>query len=129
MILKRKGYKELPYTKENVLKYKSPENLLKHSKVGDDIEGIMFIKGEDLIGYCAWKGDYIVSLEVTKEYRGQGYGKELLSRALDSGCRYLSVRKDNIPAINLYTSSGFYRSRMIGPKMIEMKYGKDNSNV
>lgn len=34
MILKRKGYKELPYTEENVLKYKSPENLLKHSKGG-----------------------------------------------------------------------------------------------
>lgn len=104
MIVKRKQYREILYTKEAVEKYKSPNNLLRHAKIGSDIEGVMFVSKDkdDLIGYCAWEGDYIVALEVVSEYRGNKFGEELLKRAIDSGCKKLSVNKNNIPAIELY---------------------------
>ena len=124
MIIKRKQYREIQYTKEAVEKYKSPNNLLCHAKIGPDIEGVMFVSKDkdDLIGYCAWKGDYIVALEVVSEYRGNKFGEELLKRAIDSGCKKLSVNKNNIPAIELYKKFGFKKNNTdLGPKMIEME--------
>ena len=124
MIVKRKQYREIQYTKEAVEKYKSPDNLLRHAKIGPDVEGVMFVSKDkdELIGYCAWEGDYIVALEVVSEYRGNKFGEELLKRAIDSGCKKLSVNKNNIPAIELYKKFGFKKDNInLGPRMIEME--------
>lgn len=127
MIVKRSLRKEIieiPYTKENVEKYKSPENLLSKAMTGDNISGIMLIEKEsgELIGYIAWKGNYIVALEVISEYRGLGYGKELLKKAISKGCKKLAVNKNNTKAIELYKKFGFRDNKIdYGPETIEME--------
>lgn len=124
MIILRKSCEEIPYTTENVKKYKSPKNLLSKAMMGDDISGIMLIDKEtrDLIGYCAWKGNYIVALEVISEYRRKGFGKELLRRALKEGCNKLAVDRKNTNAINLYKEFGFKDNKIdYGPDTIEME--------
>jgi ribosomal protein S18 acetylase RimI-like enzyme len=126
MIVKRKQYREIQYTKEAVEKYKSPDNLLRHAKIGPDVEGVMFVSKNrnDLIGYCAWKGDYIVALEVLSKYREKGFGEKLIRTAIKSGCKKLSVSRNNQAAINLYTKVGFKANNTnLGPKQIEMEYG------
>ncbi len=119
MIIKRKQYREIPLAVE---KYKAPGNLLKHVK--EDSDGIMLLDkdSEELIGYIAWKGDYIVALEVISNFRGKGFGEELLEKAIKKGCRKLSVNRNNIPAINLYKKLGFRKNNTdLGPKQIEME--------
>ncbi len=126
MIILRNKYKEIPYNSENVNKYKSDNNLLRHAKTDKDVTGIMFIdkNTEDLIGYCAWKDNYIVALEVLEDYRGKGYGDVLLEKAIKSGCNKLSVSKNNTVAINLYKKHKFTYDKDINEKVIEMKLGK-----
>lgn len=123
MIVLRNKIKTLPWTKENVDKYKNPSNLLKHARTGEGIEGIILVSSgrNSLIGYIAWEGDYIVAFEVAQGERGKGYGEKLLSIALENGCKRLSVRKDNTAAINLYHKFGFKEGRDLGKIMIEME--------
>jgi GNAT superfamily N-acetyltransferase len=103
----KNNVKEIPYNKENVLKYKSPDNLLRHARTDKGCTGVMLISGNSLIGYVGWQGEMIIALEITKSYRGQGYGEYLVKRALDSGCTRLTVDSTNTPAINLYKKMGF----------------------
>ena len=129
MIIKR-TYFVIPYTEKEVEKYKNSGNLLKHARTGKDVVGVMFISRDkrDLIGYCAWKGDYIVALEVLSEYRGKGFGEKLIRAAIKSGCKKLSVSRNNQAAINLYTKVGFKANNTnLGPKQIEMEY--DNTKT
>ena len=124
MIIRRKSYIEIPYTPGNVEKYKSPDNLLSKAMVGSDILGVMFLNKntQDLIGYCAWKGNYVVALEVISKYRHQGFGKELLKKAILAGCTKLSVSRKNIPALNLYERFGFKDNNInYGPDTVEME--------
>lgn len=124
MIIKRSDYKEIPYNQDNINLYKSKDNLLRHAREGKGISGIMFTdkKTSELIGYCAWEGDYIIALEVISNYRGLGFGEKLLKKAIDSGCTKLSVNKNNIPAISLYKKFGFRENKTnLGPRMIEME--------
>lgn len=97
------------YNTSNVLKYKSKDNLLKHARTGKGISGVMYIDPgtKELIGYIGWQGRMIISLEVTKSYREQGYGKLLMEEALNKGCDSLTVSENNIVAQNLYRSLGF----------------------
>ena len=49
---------------------------------------------------------------VKKEYRGKGYGRQLLAMALrenEPKDMMLLVDFDNVPAINLYESMGFVK--------------------
>jgi ribosomal protein S18 acetylase RimI-like enzyme len=123
MIILRKQYKEIPYNKENIEKYKSKNNLLKHARSDKNTEGIMLIdkNTNDLIGYIAWEDNYIIALEVLSDYRGSGYGDILLEKAIKSGCSKLSVSKKNTVAINLYKKYGFKRTKDINDKVIEME--------
>ena len=130
MIIKRKDYKEIPYTKDNINLYKSPGNLLKHARVGKEVDGIMLVdkKTNELIGYVAWEGNYIVALEVISKYRGNGFGDILIKKAIGSGAEKLSVDKNNIAARKLYEKHGFKKNNTdLGPKMIE--YERSNFNV
>jgi len=130
MIIKRKDYKEVPYTKDNIDLYKSPDNLLKHARIGKKVDGIMLVdkKTNELIGYVAWEGNYIVALEVISKYRGNGFGDILIKKAIGLGAEKLSVDKNNIAARKLYEKHGFKEnSTDLGPKMIE--YERSNFNV
>lgn len=103
----KNNVKEIPYNKENVLKYKSPDNLLRHARTDDGCTGVMLISGNRLIGYVGWQGEMIIALEVTGSFKGQGYGEYLVRRAIESGCTRLSVDSKNTAAINLYKKLGF----------------------
>ena len=116
----KNNIKEIPYNKENVLKYKSPDNLLRHARTDKGCTGVMLISGNSLIGYVGWQGEMIIALEVTNQFRGQGYGEYLVKRAIDSGCTRLTVDSNNIPAINLYKKMGFVVDEDNG-KRLEMK--------
>ena len=51
-------------------------------------------------------------MEPGKEYRGKGYGRQLLAMALrenEPKDMMLLVDFDNVPAINLYESMGFVK--------------------
>ncbi|WP_105616624.1 ribosomal protein S18-alanine N-acetyltransferase [Vallitalea okinawensis] len=75
------------------------------------------INEDELIAYMGmWViGDeaHITNIAVKPSYRGLGYGKELLLRAIDEtsdrGCisMTLEVRASNEPAISLYRKQGF----------------------
>lgn len=110
--------KVLSWTKENVDRYKSSDNLLRHAKTGPDIQGKILVgtKG-DLIGYIAWSPDYIVALEVSPEYRGQGIATKLLE---ECPVKRLTVSCSNLRAIKLYKDLGYqvYRRE---PKILYMK--------
>lgn len=99
----------IDYNLENVLRYKSKDNLLRHARTGKGISGVMYIDQEsnELIGYIGWEGNMIIALEVTKNYRGQGYGRLLMGEALKNGCDSLTVSENNHVAQNLYGSLGF----------------------
>lgn len=108
MIILRDKIKVIPYDKNNIDKYKSSENLLKHARVNKNTDGIMLITNSgNLIGYCGWERNWIIALEVCKDYRGRGYGDLLLKTALNSGCTGLTVNKNNQVAISLYKKYGF----------------------
>jgi len=110
--------KVLPWTKENVDRYKSGDNLLRHAKTGPDIQGKILVGTQgDLIGYIAWSPDYIVALEVSPEYRGQGIATRLLE---ECPVKRLTVSCSNLGAIKLYKDLGYqvYRRE---PKILYMK--------
>ena len=104
MILLRDKYTKLPWTKGNVDHFKSPANLLRHARTGKDIDGIILIKGNSLVGYIAWSQDSIIALEVMPEYRNQGIATQLLSQ---SPVQKLTVQKTNKNAIKLYENLGY----------------------
>lgn len=99
--------KAIPYNEENVKKFKSQENLLRHARTGKGISGVMYVQGQNLIGYIGWEGKMIIALEVTERYRGKGYGEKLLREAIEAGCEFLTVSPKNIIAQNLYRKMGF----------------------
>ena len=99
--------KTIPYNEENIRKFKSPENLLRHARTGKGISGVMYVLGQDLIGYIGWEGKMIIALEVTEKYRGKGYGEKLLREAIEAGCEFLTVSPKNTIAQNLYRKIGF----------------------
>ncbi len=102
-------FTELPYTRHNIEKYKSHDNLLKHAKYTVGISSGVFLvdRNDELVGYIGWEGSEIISLEVSKNYRGLGIGKYLIQRAIDAGCNSLYVTSSNKSAISLYESMGF----------------------
>lgn len=68
----------------------------------------------NIIGYIIFTyssfESYIAKFGISKEYRQQGYGKDLVEYAvsvIDSNEIFLEVRSNNIAAINLYKKVGF----------------------
>lgn len=107
IILRKQKYKELPWTKENIEKYKSQENMLKHARfIPEKTVGKFLVTPTDekLVGYIACEGDTIIALEVLPEYRGRGIATDLIN---SFGATKLSVQKSNRNAIRLYEKLGF----------------------
>ena len=79
---------------------------------------------DNLIGYVSWMDDYIIALEVVKEYQEHGYGRKLLEEAMKNGCTKLSVNKNNTQAIKLYERMGFKKNKDLNYRTIEMSLSK-----
>ena len=64
-----------------------------------------------MVGSCLYTDDktkWIVSLEITKDYRGYGLSKQILDYATKTmNCKYLSVNKNNKIAKKIYDDYGF----------------------
>lgn len=64
-----------------------------------------------MVGSCLYTDDktkWIVSLEITKDYRGYGLSKQILDFATKTmNCKYLSVNKNNKIAKKVYDDYGF----------------------
>ena len=105
---------------------------LKHLRMNDRTKGFMWLNQQDeVVGYVAVEqkdiGPYIIALELSPKYEGQGLGKALLDFAENYlGGRYLSVSKKNERAFEMYKSCGWnvYDET---PKMYFMK--KDDNFV
>lgn len=88
-------------------------------------------ENNQIIGYIVYwliiDECHIATIAVDKAYRGKGYAKELLRKALQSSVTegaafvYLEVRASNQPAKELYRSFGF---EIVGTRK---KYYKDNN--
>lgn len=101
--------KYIEYNLENIQKYKAEDNMLIHARVNNDIQGVMLIDNNNLIGYIAWQNKTIIAFEVIKEYRNNGYGSKLLLKAINTGkVNRLTVSSSNEKAINLYKDFGFF---------------------
>ena len=80
IILKNSKLKEIPYNQENIDKYKSKDNLLRHARYIKGLTNGIFIVEEDkLVGYIAWEKDTIIALEVISNYRNNGIATKLIS--------------------------------------------------
>lgn len=118
-------YKELPYNQENIRKYKSIDNLLRHARyLPGKSDGVFLVTPgeEELIGYVGWEGDCVIALEVAKNFRGLGFGDILIEKAIDSGCKKLTVDTNNSKAINLYKKHGFSEGTVNGRRMIMIRF-------
>jgi [ribosomal protein S18]-alanine N-acetyltransferase len=73
---------------------------------GDKIIGVVIINNTEMSGYIP--EHILVYIAVNKEYRGEGIGKKLMRKTIDSceGDIALHVEKDN-PARHLYEKLGF----------------------
>lgn len=73
---------------------------------------LVAIDSGEVVGYIAASEildeQYLDSLAVRSDYRGQGIATELMKSAFDpQKTVYLEVRESNLPAINLYKKLGF----------------------
>lgn len=110
MLIIRKdiNYKSIPYNQENINKYKSKDNLLKHARyIPGKTKGIILVNNNELVGYIAWESNIVIALEVTDNYKNKGVEKFLLNKAIENGIDELTVNKNNTKAINLYKLFGF----------------------
>lgn len=90
-----------------------PTNYKKHLRLSDDYTGVIYLDTDsNMIGFVNTEektnGVWIQALEVAAKYQHKGYGRQLLQDAMKIyNAKYLSVRKTNTIAINLYKSMGF----------------------
>ena len=112
------SFKKIHITEDVINKYKNDYPMLKHVRCKDTKEyicdGYMWLDNNKLacmVGSCEYRDDhskYIVSLEVTDEYKGYGLSKQLLAFAVnDMKCSKLSVNKNNEVAKKVYDDFGF----------------------
>lgn len=99
-------------------KYKKEYPFLKHVRCKDTKEyicdGYIWFDEDKLVamvGSCEYRDDktkWIVSLEITKDYKGYGLSKQILDYATKTmKCKYLSVNKNNKLAKKIYDDYGF----------------------
>ena len=92
------------------------ENAILESYNADTVFYV-FEENKNILGYAgiqvALDEGYVTNIAVTKQARGRGIGKALVDSLISFGKNKnlafisLEVRESNIPAISLYTKSGF----------------------
>ncbi|TVR71520.1 MAG: GNAT family N-acetyltransferase [Marinilabiliales bacterium] len=94
-----------------------PGGFVLQGKVDDDIVGVVVINKTGMEGYIP--ENILVYIAVDQKFRGKGYGKELMIKAIDlaEGDVKLHVEHDN-PARFLYEKLGFTN------KYMEMRLSK-----
>ena len=116
--IKLSSFKKIRITEEIINRYKKEYPLLKHVRCKDTKEyvcdGYMWMDNDKLVcvvGSCQYTDDntkWIVSLEITSEYKGHGLSKQILDFAVNTmKCNYLSVNKNNKIAKYIYDKYGF----------------------
>ena len=93
-----------------------------------DCGGFLAEIGGQPVGYLIHQpvecGRYVTGVGVVPWFRGQGLGRKLMQRMIDSGLPLsLHVRKGNDPARNLYLSLGFFKLR------VQTKYYEDGEDA
>lgn len=99
-------------------KYKKEYPFLNHVRCKDTEEyicdGYIWFNNNELVamvGSCEYADDktkWIVSLEITKNYKGYGLSKQIVDYAVKTvKCKYLSVNKNNEIAKRVYDKYGF----------------------
>ena len=100
-------------TRALVDKHKAKVRYLSHVRINNKTKGFAAFIGNDLVGVVNTeeknaKSIWIQALEVSKEYQKQGIGKTLLDMAMKRlHANFLSVRKTNKVAIEMYKKKGF----------------------
>ena len=116
--MKLSSFKKVHITESVIEEYKKKYPDLKHVRCKDTDEytcdGYMWLDEENLVchvGSCEYLDDHtkwIVSLEITKNYKGHGLSKQLIDYAVKNmKCKYLSVDKSNKLAKMIYDEYGF----------------------
>ena len=125
MKLRKHTYYSLPYSQENIDRFKSSENMLKHARYNDDTFGWFFVnkKRDELVGYIGCENDTVIALEVMPDYEGRGYASRLLRLAQRRSAVKLSVDKSNEHAIEVYKHLG-YKEYDSDDKMLYMEIKK-----
>ena len=112
------AFKRIHITETIIDKYKKEYPLLKHVRCKDTKEyvcdGYIWFDNNELVamvGSCEYIDDktkWVVSLEITRNYRGYGLSKQILDYAVKTmHCKYLSVNKNNEVAKKVYEDYGF----------------------
>ncbi len=95
----------------------------------------VFQTGEELVGFATVRRDgYILFLAVSPDYRGEGFGEQLVARVADEhGTVTCHARATNEDALKFYESLGFEIKRRIegyyedGGDAYYLKLGEDES--
>lgn len=101
-------------TRAIVDKHKAKVRYLSHVRINNKTKGFAAFVGNDLVGVVNTeeknaRSIWIQALEVSKEYQKQGIGKTLLDMAMKKlHANFLSVRKTNKVAIEMYKKKGFH---------------------
>lgn len=112
------SFKRVHLTQTIIDRYKREYPLLKHVRCKDTDEyicdGYIWFDDNELVGMvgsCEYTDDktkWVVSLEITNQYRGYGLSKQILDYAVKTmNCKYLSVNKNNKVAKKVYDDYGF----------------------
>ena len=99
----------------SLLEYELFDNSLSPKMLERELEvGKGYVVGTPICGYALVREDTeadildLTRLGVTKEWQGRGLGKQLLRHVLALGrTTFLTVRKNNLPALRLYNQEGF----------------------
>ena len=105
------NYTQIDVNDINIKKYKEKYKNLSHLRTGKDYKGKIFISKEDeVIGFfnVDTSRALLQAIEVNPKFRGQGFSKKLIRLAIDTyDINWLTVRKTNEIAIELYKKNGF----------------------
>lgn len=112
------SFKKVHITESIISKYKKEYPFLSHVRCKDTkdyvCDGYIWFDKDELVcmvGSCQYRDDktkWVVSLEITKKYRGYGLSKQILDYAVKNmNCKYLSVNKNNKVAKKVYDDYGF----------------------
>lgn len=111
---KTKSVKRVRVTESMITKYTETSPFLKHIRVSGNTNGIAYVDDTSVVGIVNLETKendevWIQALEVQKDHRRSGLGSKLLKWAINQGkAEFLSVRKQNKVAIEMYKKSGFH---------------------
>lgn len=112
--IKLSSLKKVKITQQLCNKLSSKYSHLKHLRIAPNTLGFFFMKSDDEIVVTIMvetkknNEKWIQALEVSDEYKGHNLGNQILNFAVTQmNARFLSVRKDNKVAFNMYRKYGF----------------------